>query len=214
MASKAAAGGLALLGIGALLLFATTAGAEEKKKEPAPGPGPKPLPSSDKCVRTQPGDGPGNGKEAEVRAWQKCLIASGCLAADGLDGKHGPTTEGASKLYEATGGKCDTPYQPPKSGGVKPAIADQSVTFSLERFDASKQSNDVLEFVVYKKKPSAAQESKAIDSLKAKALAASSSVPGTYAIGREDSAGKKGVWSEYLGAPPPQKPDDSQGMKA
>lgn len=120
MASKAAAGGLALLGIGALLLFATTAGAEEKKKEepkrdePKP---PPPLPSAS-CVRTQPGDGPANGKEAAVRAWQKCLIDSGCLSADGLDGKHGPMTEGASKLYEASGGKgCSSPYQPPSGGG-------------------------------------------------------------------------------------------------
>lgn len=212
MASKAA-GGLVLLGIGALL-FASSSGASEKKSEPAPpGPGPGPLPRA-KCVRTQPGDGPGNGKEAAVRAWQKCLIDSGCLAPDGLDGKHDVITEGASKLYEASGGKCDAPYQAPKGGGVKPSVADQSVSFSLERFDASKQSNDVLEFVVYKKKPTAAQESKAVDSLKAKALAASASVPGTYAIGREDSKGKKGVWSEYLGAPSPQNPDDSQGMNA
>lgn len=213
MASKAA-GGLVLLGIGALL-FASSSGASEKKSEPAPpGPGPGPLPAA-RCVRTQPGDGKGNGKEAAVRAWQKCLVESGCLASDAIDGQHGPITEGASKLYEATGGKCDDPYQPPKGGGGggKPAIADQSVSFSLERFDASKQSNDVLEFVVYKKKPSAAQETKAVDSLKAKALAASATVPGTYAIGREDLKGKKGVWSEYLGAPP-QNPDDSQGMNA
>ena len=123
MASKSM-GGLVLLGIGALLVASVAAGDEKKTApgkldpdpEPKPAP-PGPQPVAGNCTPTSPGDGPGNGKEAAVRAWQGCLVAAGCLAPDQIDGKHGPMTKGASELYASSGGKCAAPYELPKGGG-------------------------------------------------------------------------------------------------
>lgn len=123
MASKSM-GGLVLLGIGALLVASVAAG-DEKKTAPGkldPDPEPKPAPPGSQpvageCTPTSPGDGPGNGKEAAVRAWQGCLVAAGCLAPDQIDGKHGPMTQGASELYASSGGKCSVPYKLAKGGG-------------------------------------------------------------------------------------------------
>jgi peptidoglycan hydrolase-like protein with peptidoglycan-binding domain len=121
MASKSSAGGFALL-IGAGLLFYASSSKAEPKTEPKKDE-PKPLPKS--CVRTFPGDGPGNGKEAAVRAWQECLVASGCLASDQVDGKHGPMTEKASKAYEASGGKCSSPVGPAVGPATPPKGTDR-----------------------------------------------------------------------------------------
>ena len=128
MASKSM-GGLVLLGIGALLVASVAAGDEKKPGKLDPDPEPKPVPPGPQpvaaqCVPTSPGDGPANGKEAAVRAWQGCLVAAGCLAPDQIDGKHGPMTTGASELYISSGGKCAAPYELPKGGGgSKPAAS-------------------------------------------------------------------------------------------
>jgi len=115
-------GGLVLLGIGALLVASVAAGDEKKPGKLNPDPEPKPVPPGPQpvaaqCVPTSPGDGPANGKEAAVRAWQGCLVAAGCLAPDQIDGKHGPMTTGASELYISSGGKCAAPFKLPTGGG-------------------------------------------------------------------------------------------------
>jgi len=118
--------GLVLAVGAAALLLVAAAGAEEKPAEKKPEPKP-PEPSKPEkpvepgaCVRTNPGDGPGNGKKAAVLAWQNCLIAAGCLAKGQNDGEHGPITEAASKAYEASGGKCTSVAVLPAGGGASP----------------------------------------------------------------------------------------------
>lgn len=130
MASKKT--GLVLLvglaGLGGLLI-AATAGASEKKpedKKPEPSPSkPEPVsppPAPGPCVRTQPGDGKKNGKAAQVKAWQKCLIDAGCLPKGSDDGDHGPLTEAASKRFEA--GTC-------QQGQTSQASADRVYYLTL-----------------------------------------------------------------------------------
>jgi len=122
------------LGVGGLLL-AAVARAQEKKPEtvpPSPSQPTVPPPeigtvTVEKCVRTKPGDGKKNKRTAEVKAWQKCLIASGCLPAGSDDGDHGPLTEAASKKYEASNGKCASPAT------VAVAPETGSATYSLDR---------------------------------------------------------------------------------
>lgn len=126
MAAKKAAAGLAVVGIGAILLYALSAQAEEPKPEAKPETGgPKPLPQPGQCVRTRPGE-----KGEAVRAWQRCLIDAGCLAKGEDDGIHGPITEEASNNF-ASGVPCATPLKTPGRDGGKPAASAKTRVYYL-----------------------------------------------------------------------------------
>lgn len=90
--------------IGGVLLYSLTSSAETEKKPE--------LPPEEKAKRTKLGD-----KGEAVKAWQRVLIAAGCLAAGEDDGIHGEVTEQASVNYAA--GKCTTPLSSKKAAAPK-----------------------------------------------------------------------------------------------
>jgi hypothetical protein len=214
MASKAAKSGLALLGIGALLLLA---GGAQASPTPAPKPAPLPPKPGDKCERTQPGDGKGNGKEAAVRAWQKCLVDSGCLAPDGIDGQHGPMTEAASKAYEANGGKCQSPVKPPGGGG---SVATKQTSYRLvaQTAPGGVPKSEQLGAVELASPVKKADEKQVLSAFSGQAdnYFGSTNEPGIALVYKNDGKGDKQVWQrEYTQkALPPSGGSSVGGMIA
>lgn len=200
--------GLVLVGVAGIVLLASAASGAEPEKKGTKPPEPKPPapPSGIKCERTQPGDGKKNGRAEAVKAWQQCLISSGCLRSGEDDGEHGPRTEAASKAYEASGGKCASPASPPPSlAPPSPAeLGSKNATYTLSA-NLLRPSGEQAYVTIAQTKLAApfgkADEVKAIENLALLADKYNSeevyggSRDGEYSIARQIAKGKKEtVW--------------------
>lgn len=194
---------LILAGIGALLL-ASSAGAEEEKPSAPPGPeplppgpgplppGPGPLPPAVGCVRTSPGD-----KGESVLAWQRCLIAAGCLAAGQDDGIHGPVTESASRNYEESDGNCA-----PTTGVALKGAASYELGRSYA-LDGAPQFEVINTFAV--SDVSAEEDADIQATMKEQAEGYYQKDPqrnaGVYQIARQNQGSRAIVWQKTYGNP-------------